>query len=305
MYLEQRLIAMLDVLGFSNQIDGRERTVDLLDTYTRMIAHARERILVARSSDDINRNLDFHVFASAEFVFDTLVLVSLPLNPVNVGAFIGATCSLMGYFARNSLPLRGAVGIGDYASDEKGHGTRIAVSSISKALSSAELRQQWSGCYLLLEHESRIQGHLGESDSLDTPTQSSALYRYPVPQKDGNQIDACCLNWLAGLSEQDDCEVLRYMAGDIDKRANTERFVSFYRRLPRTAYPLPSNFLPAVAATILSCGPGVQLHFWDGNGRAATAIGCKHVIFDPKQLPDNAFRGYNTEEEEAALSRSW
>jgi hypothetical protein len=305
MYLEERLIAMLDILGFSNWIDGRDRTVDLLDTYTRMIAHSRDRILVARSSDEANRELDAHVFASAEFAFDTLVLVSLPLNATNVGAFIGATCTLMGYFARNSLPLRGAVGIGDYASDEKGPGTRIAVSTISKALSSAERLQEWSGCYLLPEYESRILDHLGEFAYLNTPTQSSALVRHRVPQKGSRQTDACCLNWLAGLSPTDDQAVLRYMDGHTEKRSNTEAFAGFCRSLPRTAYRLPSNFLPAVTATVQWCGPGVQLHFWDEDGRAATAMGCKHVIFDPRQSPDNAFRGYSTDEEEAALAANW
>lgn len=305
MYLEQRLIAMLDVLGFSSQIESREGIIDLLDTYTRMIAHARERILVARSTDDVNRDWDFHAFASAEFVFDTLVLVSLPLDALNVGAFIGSTSSLMGYFGTNNLPLRGAIGIGDYASDEKGPDTRISVSTISKALSSAERQQQWSGCYIIPEYESRVLGYVGQGAGLDAPSQSSALHRYRVPLKGNKHMNAYCLNWVAGMSDERNRSLLLYMSGDLEKRHNTEAFIDFCRSLPRTEYPLPPNFLPAVTATVIHSGPGVQLHFWDKDGRNATSIGCKHVVFDPRESPGNAFRGYDTDEEEAALSRTW
>lgn len=262
-----------------------------------MIAFAQERILISRSSDEVNRNLDFHTFASIEFAFDTLVLVSLPLNAMNVGAFLNSTRELMSYFAINRMPLRGAIGMGDYASDAKGPNSQISVTTISKVLSVAESQQQWSGCYILKEYESRILGYLHDDAKPTTPHQSSALHRYRVPLKKDDYIDAYCLDWVAGMSEEDGRNLLQYMSGDPQKRSNTADFVMYCASQPRTHYLLPANFLPAVTATVVHCGPGVQIHMWDKDGCRATSIGCKHIIFKPEKKPDNAFRGYDSDEE--------
>jgi hypothetical protein len=287
------LIAMLDVLGFSSKTNNRKGAIEVLDTYTNMIAHARDRIFIARSSDEVNRNLDFHKFASVEFAFDTLVLVSLPLNAVNVGAFINTTCHLMSYFAVNDMPLRGAIGIGDYASDEKGSDSKISVTTISKILHCAEVQQQWSGCYIIKECESRIVAYLSDGSVPDSPSQSSALYRYHVPLKDDKYVDAYCLNWAVGMSEEDNLNLLHYMNNDPQKKANTAEFLTYSKNLPRTEYTLPPNFLPAVTATVVRCGPGIQIYLWDKDGRGATSMGCKHIFFDPKQPHTNAFQGYD------------
>ena len=304
MHCEARLIAMLDVLGFSNLTDTPTKIIETLDQYTELIAQARDHILISRSSDESNRTLDFHSFAAAEFAFDTLVLVSLPCNAVNVGSFIAALCNLMSHFAVNGMPLRGAIGIGDYAVNEKRADCRIASTTISKQLITAEARQDWSGCYVLPEFSDQVLAYLAAEPS-ELAFQSTALLRYPVPLKKRDPVVALCLNWSAGMSTNEICELLKPMTEFSEKYANTRKFVAFVKGLPESRYPLPPNFLPAVSATVLHSGPGISIYFWNEDGTRASRLGCRHVIFDPKRPRQDAFRGYDTDAHERELAQSW
>jgi hypothetical protein len=57
-------------------------------------------------------------FEYAQFVFDTVVLVSYPIDPESIYRFVFATILLMELFFAERFPLRGAVTKGDFSVDQ-------------------------------------------------------------------------------------------------------------------------------------------------------------------------------------------
>lgn len=285
MYLTERYIAMLDILGLSRQTKDRAGIEKTLGIYNEAIDYTNKEIAVSQSTSKC-RDYDVKNFEVTEFVFDTVVLVSFP-GKEGVGKFIQAVSHLMAFFAKKDLPLRGAIGIGDYSCGEN---SRVFLSNIFKQLNQEEQRQQWSGCTILKSCEEAILEELSIDKVNHNQTTSSALLKYEIPFKGGSRV-GWCLNWLHGLDFEDIDQVLTYLSGDEKKRSNTELFVEYYSSLLRTKWPLPEVFLPATYATIQKAGKCLTVSFWDERNLRAN-MGCKHFTYNANKTPDEgAFEG--------------
>jgi hypothetical protein len=158
-HLENRMIAMLDVLGLSNQINDRDKLLSVISTYKELISEARHAIFDKETMAG-SQSPNVTNFEVGEFVFDTIVLVSPPIESKSISNFILSVIQLMELFGKRNMPLRGAIGIGDYCQDEE---TNIFLSNIFKSLNKEELNQQWSGCVVLTDAEDQIvHGLIGE-----------------------------------------------------------------------------------------------------------------------------------------------
>lgn len=137
MYLENRLIAMLDVLGFSSRIQNPESLKRTTEQYAGLIAEAKEHMFSPAGMPG-SPNPPSSNFEYGQFVFDTLVLVSHPLNVHSVAQFVLTTGLLMEKFFEAGYPLRGAIGRGDFCMDDA---TQIFLSDAFKRLKTEEDRR--------------------------------------------------------------------------------------------------------------------------------------------------------------------
>lgn len=261
MYLENRLIAMLDVLGLSSQIEDNNELQKVIEKYNRLIKEAREKIFVndtlAGSLETKNYN-----FEVGEFVFDTLVLVSYPIDVKNSCQFIFSILRLMKLFSNENMPLRGAIGIGNYCADDE---TKIFLSDVFKQLSKEEQNQQWAGCILLKEAEEEIISNvMGQ-----VPTslkQSDVMHRLSIPTKSDTREIRWCLNWTYQLQESEIKSLLEYMKGDVVKHEKTQDYINYIRSLPDEFQILTPEFFPAIKLKAMKTRAGMNIRFEDKNG---------------------------------------
>ncbi|KAF0191656.1 MAG: hypothetical protein FD165_1379 [Gammaproteobacteria bacterium] len=291
---------MLDVLGLSAQISNESGLHATMEKYGELIVHARDKIFVSRSTAFPEH--DAHHFEATNFVFDTLVLVSHSIDRRGKAAgFMSAVSNIMSVFSLANLPLRGAIGVGDYLYDDK---TGLFLSDVFRKLDDAIKQQEWAGCFLLPEYEDYVMPLVLGRYTLDESNQSSGLYRYPVPRKDGSRKEAWCLNWLDMFVDDDFRSILNYMRADAKKAMHVERFITFYRQLPRDDSLVPSEFVPAKYAKIINFGESKRVSFWNERHESVWPV-CKHFIFDPKhrQSIGGGFVGFDTEEERIQRER--
>jgi hypothetical protein len=142
--LSSRLVAFLDILGFSERLTQMSLP-DLHREYAELIDYARTSAFGASSTQGDN-------FAFAQFVFDSLVLVSHPLSGDD-GAkstfnFVAATVQLLEEAFRRHMPLRGAMGLADFLHDRE---RAIFLSPVFPSLVVAERSQEWCGVVVLPE----------------------------------------------------------------------------------------------------------------------------------------------------------
>ncbi len=99
MHLENRLIAMLDVLGLANQVSEPNELEKVIERYKSLIKVAREEI---SEQVTVKGSIEPKVynFEVGEFVFDTVVLVSYPVDVKSSCKFILALKKLMQLFAK-------------------------------------------------------------------------------------------------------------------------------------------------------------------------------------------------------------
>ena len=278
MYLENRLVAMLDVLGLSNQIKDKNELLSVMETYKKIISEARKAVF-RNDTMEGSQTPEVINFEVGEFVFDTIVLVSPPITTHSTCSFILSVVRLMELFAKNNMPLRGAIGIGDYCSDED---TQIFLSNIFKRLSSEEQSQQWSGCVLTPEAEqeiiSNVMGAIPTS-----PMQSDILHNLTIPSKSSEETNRWCLNWMYQLETLDIESLLDYMNGDKSKQTGTRSYVDIINDLPDDAKTLPEEFHPAVKLKTIKTRASMQVRFENENG-IAVEPGCKEwslQVFSP------------------------
>jgi len=162
--------------------------------------------------------------------------------------FAGYVSNLMMLFAMQRMPLRGAIGFGDYTYTSN---PKIFLSDIFKRLSHAEREQEWAGCVVLPQFEDQFVSELFDS-GVPEPRRSCLLLRYPVPLKNDRIQTAWCLNWLDfHLNRRYRQHLRATMAGDPTKWQNTEKFLQYFETLPDNRMSLPAEFLPATFASII------------------------------------------------------
>src|SRR4051812_36161984 len=104
MYLENRLISMLDILGMSSKIKDRKGIEDLLGKYRVIIEGVEQEIRVTHSSMENRPDLAAYHFEVSKFVFDTIVIVSKPLDQKDSWwSFCSAISQIMMHFAQNGM----------------------------------------------------------------------------------------------------------------------------------------------------------------------------------------------------------
>lgn len=193
--LDNRLIAFLDVLGFASRMDN-ETAVNVVKEYGKFIADADKTVFNPPNmlSDDVDRVSNF---ATSKFVFDSIVLVSHPIDdPKNICNFILAIIQLMESGLLNNLPLRGAISLGSYVEDRA---NGVFVSPEFKRLHFEEQRLQWAGCCVLDNAaDTVLKGLHGQVISPEFSQRHHPIVYYPVPVKDK---DNSILSFLDGKGD--------------------------------------------------------------------------------------------------------
>lgn len=275
MYVENRLIAMLDVLGFSSQIETREGMKQTSDKYAGLIEDAKNHMFsprpVSGSPEPPEPNFEY-----GNFVFDTLVLVSYPVDIKATYRFVFATILLMERFFAEGFPLRGSIGIGDFCENNN---SGIFLSNAFKRLSEDERNQQWTGCVLLPEADEIVVSSLFGSLAQGAAHKSSPLHYIEAPTKQPMCASSWrwCLNWSHFLSSSAIQAGLQRMAGDHVKQQNTIQYLRSLEEMTDDTQPLTPEFAPAARMKTMRARSGMRVKFEDEFGNAVNP-GCSFTI---------------------------
>ncbi len=276
---------MLDVLGMSNKITDKENILKTQSKYSKLMSEFYEHIAIQRSSSETRRDLDAQHTEVSHFVFDTIVIVSKD-NVDRLGGFISAICGLISHFAENDMPLRGAIGYGDYSFDKE---SGVFLSNVFKEINNLELAQQWLGCAISPSCEEQLIKHL-KINPEDT-SKLCHVVKYDIPLKNDKVLEGLCLNWVWGVPEAQKQTVIDYMEGDAAKQANTKSFIDYISTFEIEKYELPEIYRPAEYVIMLQMGDMYSMAFRNKNGEDVEN-GCKHIVIDPSKLPSlDAFEG--------------
>lgn len=257
---------MLDVLGFGSALKSSEDICLLLDKYCGVIRNSRSNALTPRSMAG-SPQLVGPNFEHAHFVFDSVVLVSLPLSTKTASSFVLSTCELVEAFFKDGYPLRGCITIDDVYINDNPH---IIVGRRFKELVTRTNDQNWSGCIVLPAAEDVLERELfGVSPA--SFAQSSPLVRYRVPWKPTTSnvdldYEYLALNWVSMLSKSELENGLLKLLGDSAKHAGTLSFVEHVTSLPSDAQALTQEFLPASHVKVMKSRTQIRLQFNDELG---------------------------------------
>lgn len=258
---ENRLIAFLDVLGFSARLES-EDIASLHQQYSSFIDEAKNATFYATQGDNTGRkNFDF-----SQFLFDSIVLVSCPIDDVyNVNNFVSAVSLLLELGFKNKLPIRGAISQGNFLFDGE---RNIFLSERFPELAKFELKQEWAGCAVLRHAEKVIlDAALGVSDISHIPaeqTRNQLFHRYSVPLKKGETFDSLVLNFLFFLSEKEIVDGINYLIDG--KKEHNAVYFNFLKSLPLNIQQLDPGFHPAVSCAFITTRSGFRMKFVDANG---------------------------------------
>lgn len=240
MYLENRLIAMLDVLGLSSKITSKDQLINTSHKYNKLIREAKEKVFISDYATDTPTPHKASNFEIGEFVFDNLVLVSHPINPSNASCFSLALIRLMHIFAESDMPLRGAISVGDYCHDEE---SKVFLSNAFKKLSSEEANQNWSGCVVTLEAENIIRENVLRGVDLSQQKKEQAYIKMPIPWKHGSE-ERLCVNWMHTISDPAKNRLINYLKGDTKKHEGTLKGLEFIKDLPSNSERVGKEWRP-------------------------------------------------------------
>jgi len=261
--LENRLIAFLDVLGFSSRLE-KEDIDSLHKQYANFIDTAKNATFFTAAGDNTGRkNFDF-----SQFLFDSIVLVSCDTQDVfNVNNFISAVSLLLELGFKNKLPLRGAISQGDFLYDDE---RNIFLSERFPELAKFELKQEWAGCAILKHAESTaIYAATGAHDTSELSKgqiRNQLFHRYDVPLKNGEKTQALVLNYLFFFTEAEILEGIDYLIPG--KKENNIRYFEFLKSLPLQIQELPPEFEPAKFCAAIVTRSGMRFKFIDANGNS-------------------------------------
>jgi len=193
-----RLIAFLDVLGFSKLLET-EALLDVHKKYSSFIDQAKTMTFYQTVGDNTGRTN----FAFAQFLSDSLVVVSNEVNDIyNINSFIAAVHFLLEIGFTNKLPLRGAIGQGDFLIDEE---RDIFLSERLPELVKLEGCQEWTGCVILESCEQTILeslfGKCTREDFTELQLRNNQVHLLDVPLKSGSR-KMFAINFLFFLSEK-------------------------------------------------------------------------------------------------------
>lgn len=265
MYLEGRIIAMLDVLGLARRLRTKEELEATAKRYNQLIREAKQSIFSSTygSSDTDPKVSNFEV---GEFVFDNLVLVSHPVDQVSASAFTLSLIKIMKLFASEDMPLRGAMGIGDYHSDPQ---TGVFLSNIFKELNQEESNQEWAGCIVLERDAEKIIELVNGESALEKQNKACAYLKMEIPAKKPIG-ERWCLNWIYTLPTSQKEKLFDFLKGDKAKFDGTIKSQIALSNFPDMQTPLSEQgFLPAVVMKYINTCQHIFLWFEDKDGEPA------------------------------------
>lgn len=257
--LKNRLIAFLDVLGFSRLLETKTLT-EVHEQYSSFIDQAKTMTFYQTVGDNTGRTN----FTFAQFLSDSLVVVSNEIDDVyNVNSFIAAIHYLLEIGFVNRLPLRGAIGISDFLIDDD---RNIFMSKCLPTLVKLEGEQNWSGCVILEDCENivleNIFGKCKRDDFLGLQLRNNQVHLVDVPLKKGN-IKMFAINFLFFLTEKQIIDGIKYLIEP--KKTNMEKYFDFLFNIPIEMQKLSNEFLPATDVKVMKTRSGMRSIFLDKN----------------------------------------
>lgn len=264
-FLEGRLVAFLDILGFSNRLTSTPIS-ELHDLYSALIDDVNTTIFGDQTLVDAETKATN--FDKAQFLFDSVVLVSHPTtgsgSAGRVWNFISGVACLMEKSYARQLPLRGCIGFGDFLDDDE---RGIFLSACFPEIVRAEKEQEWSGAFLHAAAAPLVLKALcGSEDEARGTDMTQPVVRYAVPLKKQRTAEHWCINWVCMSDAAGLAAGTEFLEGP--KGANTTAFVAHVEAGMPSPFALPNGFLPAVHLRVQAVGPGMRLKFTDAQGRA-------------------------------------
>jgi hypothetical protein len=257
--LGQRIIAFLDILGFSDRLT-EGHLEELAGAYGDLIDDAKSRVFGQSDAGVSVRN-----FEIGQFLFDSVVLISKPLGhdaPASVFHFFSALNILFEESFRRKLPLRGAVGIGNVVEDPS---RGLLLSDIFPALVRAEKSMEWSGVILLPESADEILLALYGTVESELPrSREGHVVEYDVPLKGESSARRWCLNWVSAAEPPTIAAGLAFLKEP--KKTNTKGFISYVESLPTGSVLAPPSLDPIHRVIVQATRAGFNIKFLDKNG---------------------------------------
>lgn len=279
--LDNRLIAFLDVLGFANRMDN-ESAVSIVKEYGKFIADADKAVFNPQNmlSNDVG---NISNFATSKFVFDSIVLVSHPIDDSrNICNFIFAIILLMEKGFLNNLPLRGAISLGSYVEDRT---NGVFVSPEFKSLHFEEQRLQWAGCCVLDNAaDTVLKGLHGRVISPELAQRHYPVIYYSVPIKDKDnsisEIPRWALNWTYFLSSSQLSSTIDYLIEP--KKSETAKFAEYVANLSGAYRQLVEGHQPPIYLRFMPSIFACRLKFTDESDNPSKPQSEISIAFDAK-----------------------
>lgn len=234
--LNNRLIAFLDVLGFSTML--KENSLDdVYKNYSYFINEAKNKTFCSNPNEQLKREN----FYKGKFISDSILLISNDTSDIyNINNFLMAINHLLSLGFKNKFCLRGAIGFGDIIIDEENGGF---ISKVIPYLLEEEKSQEWSGCAILDNAIKIILNAVGgddyENKIKNIPDQSDLILFYPVHTKNGIK-DSFVLHFPYDINSKQKEDGLNYLIEP--KRNNVKNFFEYIENLPKDSrVQIPSN----------------------------------------------------------------
>jgi hypothetical protein len=234
---KNRLIGFFDILGFSNILQTGNLEV-LYANYAKLIDEANTQIFqLNNSNDSVN-------FEKAQFLFDSIVLVSKPVEDLkNISNFVDGCSNLFEKAFRQKLPLRGAITLGDFMDSTE---RNIFLSSAFSELVKEEKTQEWAGCIISKSCEKLILQAIHGSDNIEKSTntkQDSLIFYYDVPLKNDSDKNYLSINYYYFLSNDEIKLGLEYLKGDKKKHQNMLKYTEYFQSLADTKTTFGESYI--------------------------------------------------------------
>ena len=264
--LENRLIAFLDVLGFSARLEA-ETPADVVARYCTFIDEANTKIF--HPVNELHQTATVSNFAASKFVFDSIVLISHPIDdPRNVSNFVFAATLLLERGFTTKFPLRGAISIGDYL-ESIDHG--VFVSPDFKSLFASEQNLDWSGCCILQKAESVVLRSLhGSVIHPQSARRNHPVVHCAIPIKAPKtelEEKLWALNWCYMLTDLEIKQGLEHLIPT--KRTPTAEFVSHVQSLAGTKRDAVTGHQPPLYMRNMPSTTQCRIRFTDSNDEPA------------------------------------
>lgn len=268
-----RLVAFLDVLGFSAKIE-QNQLEGLYQNFAEMVDNIKDKAILS----SVEHNGARSNFEIAQFMSDSLVLVSNPIDDIlNVNNFIAAVSEIMMLGLKAGFPFRGAISVSDVVFDDT---RNIFLATKLPDIVRFEGQQEWVGCVVLDDAKEHVLQAAFGSTAENRMKVTDFIHMAKVPSKGDRNPTMICINFmfplflagigslLDGITEpkrsHTEKHILNVMASGFEvQRLNDEFLPARYAAHMKTRTGFRSVFLNEQFAP---CDPGVREFGWTATG---------------------------------------